>query len=162
MRRRRSQLLPRVRLLPKGTSPRTAPQVLRSPPCQRSSNPRWAAWRSSRPSPTPRSYTSPLQYATTSLSSEVHIVLRLSAAQPDVGLTCLRRPDLLKEYRKLDDTATTRLDRMTAQFRDWERGSARSGKVQDEACVYFWKQLVGMHTIALRQPGRSFIIHVPG
>ncbi|KAG8927980.1 hypothetical protein FRC02_007528 [Tulasnella sp. 418] len=52
--------------------------------------------------------------------------------------------DLLKEYRKLDDAVTMRLNRNNAQFRDRERMglSGRGSQTQDEACLYFWKELV--------------------
>jgi hypothetical protein len=53
--------------------------------------------------------------------------------------------DLMKEYRKLDDSVTMRMNRNLAQFRDRERlgpGSGAAG-MQDEACAYFWKELVG-------------------
>jgi len=52
--------------------------------------------------------------------------------------------ELLKEYRKLDDTVTTRINRTTAQFRDRERlGANGKGSVQEQACAYLWKELVG-------------------
>ncbi|KAA1466492.1 hypothetical protein DENSPDRAFT_768460 [Dentipellis sp. KUC8613] len=52
--------------------------------------------------------------------------------------------DLLKEYRKLDDSITMRLNRTNAQFRDRDRLGAGGGKgnVQDQACAYLWKDLV--------------------
>ncbi|KAF8477878.1 caffeine-induced death protein 2-domain-containing protein [Gautieria morchelliformis] len=52
--------------------------------------------------------------------------------------------DLMKEYRKLDDSVTMRLNRTLAQFRDRDRvgpGSGATG-MQDEMCAYFWNQLV--------------------
>ncbi|TFY72951.1 hypothetical protein EVG20_g26 [Dentipellis fragilis] len=54
------------------------------------------------------------------------------------------RADLLKEYRKLDDSITMRLNRTNAQFRDRDRLGAGGGKgnVQDQACAYIWKDLV--------------------
>jgi Caffeine-induced death protein 2 len=52
--------------------------------------------------------------------------------------------DLLKEYRKLDDSITMRLNRTNAQFRDRDRlGEAGKGSVQDQACAYLWKELLG-------------------
>jgi hypothetical protein len=52
--------------------------------------------------------------------------------------------ELLKEYRKLDDTVTTRINRTTAQFRDRDRlGASGKGSVQEQACAYLWKELVG-------------------
>jgi len=51
--------------------------------------------------------------------------------------------DLMKEYRKLDDSITMRLNRTTAQFRDLDRaGTAGKGSVQDQACLYLWRELV--------------------
>ncbi|KIK30679.1 hypothetical protein PISMIDRAFT_670769 [Pisolithus microcarpus 441] len=51
--------------------------------------------------------------------------------------------DLLREYRRLDDTITMRLNRSDAQFRDRDRvGSNKKGNVQDLACEYVWKELV--------------------
>ncbi|KAF8592172.1 hypothetical protein K439DRAFT_1650365 [Ramaria rubella] len=51
--------------------------------------------------------------------------------------------DLMKEYRRLDDSVPMRLNRNLAQFRDRERqGSSSTAGMQDEACAYFWNQLV--------------------
>ncbi|KAH7929436.1 hypothetical protein BV22DRAFT_1002723 [Leucogyrophana mollusca] len=51
--------------------------------------------------------------------------------------------DLLREYRRLDDTITMRLNRSNAQFRDRDRaGTAGKGNIQDQACAYIWKELV--------------------
>ncbi|KAG1907197.1 caffeine-induced death protein 2-domain-containing protein [Suillus fuscotomentosus] len=51
--------------------------------------------------------------------------------------------DLLKEYRRLDDTITMRLNRSNAQFRDRDRaGTSGKGNIQDQACAYVWKELV--------------------
>ena len=54
-------------------------------------------------------------------------------------------PDLLKEYRKVDDSITMRLNRTNAQFRDRDRlgEMGKGGSVQDQACAYFWQELVG-------------------
>lgn len=52
----------------------------------------------------------------------------------------------MKEYRKLDDTVTMRLNRATAQFRDRDRlGMGGKGNIQDQACAHLWKELVGEH-----------------
>ena len=57
---------------------------------------------------------------------------------------CVRALELLKEYRKLDDAVTTRINRTTAQFRDRDRlGASGKGSVQEQACAYLWKELVG-------------------
>ncbi|KIL70072.1 hypothetical protein M378DRAFT_67266 [Amanita muscaria Koide BX008] len=52
--------------------------------------------------------------------------------------------ELLKEYRKLDDTIVMRLNRANATMRDRERTGDRklTGHVQDEACAYLWRELV--------------------
>ncbi|KAH7914366.1 caffeine-induced death protein 2-domain-containing protein [Hygrophoropsis aurantiaca] len=51
--------------------------------------------------------------------------------------------DLLREYRRLDDTITMRLNRSNAQFRDRDRaGLTGQGTIQDQACAYIWKELV--------------------
>jgi hypothetical protein len=52
--------------------------------------------------------------------------------------------DLLKEYRRLDDNLNVRMNRTNAQFRDRDREGKCKGNVQDEACLYVWKSLVGM------------------
>lgn len=52
--------------------------------------------------------------------------------------------DLLREYRRLDDSITMRLNRTNAQFRDRDRaGTTGKGNVQDQTCAYIWKELVG-------------------
>lgn len=52
--------------------------------------------------------------------------------------------ELLKEYRKLDDTVTMRINRTNAQFRDRDRsGATGKGNVQEQACAYLWQELVG-------------------
>ncbi|TFY78002.1 hypothetical protein EWM64_g6009 [Hericium alpestre] len=51
--------------------------------------------------------------------------------------------DLLREYRRLDDTITMRMNRTNAQFRDRDRlGVVGKGNVEDQACAYLWKNLV--------------------
>ncbi|KAJ7129690.1 caffeine-induced death protein 2-domain-containing protein [Mycena epipterygia] len=52
--------------------------------------------------------------------------------------------DLLREYRKLDDSIVIRLNRENAMVRDQERISGRAGKgtVQDQACANLWQELV--------------------
>ncbi|KAG1754029.1 caffeine-induced death protein 2-domain-containing protein [Suillus paluster] len=51
--------------------------------------------------------------------------------------------DLLREYRRLDDTITMRLNRTNAQFRDRDRaGTNGKGNIQDQACAHMWKELV--------------------
>jgi len=54
--------------------------------------------------------------------------------------------ELMKEYRKLDDSITMRLNRNSAMTRDRERSSGSRSRSQsalkDEACMHFWKELV--------------------
>ncbi|KZP17284.1 hypothetical protein FIBSPDRAFT_793362 [Athelia psychrophila] len=50
--------------------------------------------------------------------------------------------DLLREYRRLDDTIVMRLNRTNAQFRDRDREGKGKGNVQDQACLYMWRSLV--------------------
>ncbi|KAH0839760.1 hypothetical protein J3R83DRAFT_701 [Lanmaoa asiatica] len=51
--------------------------------------------------------------------------------------------DLLREYRRLDDTITMRLNRSNAQFRDRDReGTGGKGSIQDRACAYIWMELL--------------------
>lgn len=53
-------------------------------------------------------------------------------------------PDLMNQYRKLDDTINMRLNRTTAQFRDRERsGLSGKGGVEEQACIQVWRELVG-------------------
>ena len=61
--------------------------------------------------------------------------------------TGLSSTDLLKEYRKLDDTITMRLNRTTAQFRDRNRlGMGDRGDIDDLVCAQIWKELNGTLT----------------
>jgi len=51
----------------------------------------------------------------------------------------------MKEYRKLDDSINMRLNRNLAAFRDRDRlgsGGKSNATLQDEACAYFWRELV--------------------
>lgn len=52
---------------------------------------------------------------------------------------------LLKEYRKLDDSINMRMNRTSAQFRDRDRaGTTKKGEnLDDQACLYVWKELTG-------------------
>lgn len=51
----------------------------------------------------------------------------------------------MREYRKLDDSVTMRMNRSLAQFRERDRsGAAASVRTpQEESCAHFWKELVG-------------------
>ena len=53
--------------------------------------------------------------------------------------------DILKEYRRLDDTILMRLNRANAVVRDQERihKETGGGTVQDQACASLWRELVG-------------------
>ncbi|KAF8974577.1 caffeine-induced death protein 2-domain-containing protein [Flammula alnicola] len=52
--------------------------------------------------------------------------------------------DILKEYRRLDDTIVMRLNRANASMRDKDRIQGLSGgsTLQDQACEYIWRELV--------------------
>ncbi|KAF7355309.1 Coiled-coil domain-containing protein 58 [Mycena sanguinolenta] len=51
--------------------------------------------------------------------------------------------ELLKEYRRLDDSINVRLNREQAFVRDQERnGHLGKGSVQDQVCANLWSQLV--------------------
>jgi len=53
--------------------------------------------------------------------------------------------DILKEYRRLDDTIVMRLNRANATVQDQGRihGGTGGGTVQDQACASLWRELVG-------------------
>lgn len=53
--------------------------------------------------------------------------------------------EILREYRRLDDTITMRLNRANATMRDQERmrDSTGNGNVQEQACLSMWRELVG-------------------
>lgn len=58
-------------------------------------------------------------------------------------LTFLGFLDIMREYRKVDDGITMRMNRNGALFRDRTReGRSLSGS-DEESCAYFWKELVG-------------------
>lgn len=66
--------------------------------------------------------------------------------------------DLLKEYRRLDDTITMRLNRTTAQFRDRNRlGQGGRGNVEDQACAQIWRELIGMCASELKTLGSKWL-----
>lgn len=52
----------------------------------------------------------------------------------------------MREYRRVDDTVTMRLNRTLAQFRDRDRRLDTSARInpEEEACQYFWNDLVCM------------------
>ena len=54
--------------------------------------------------------------------------------------------ELMKEYRRIDDGVTMRLNRTVAMFREREKlgAGSQSGSPEQEGCAYFWKDLVGM------------------
>ena len=69
-------------------------------------------------------------------------------ARHSYGFVC--NADIMKEYRRLDDTITMRLNRNNAQWRDKDRLSGKLSSSQDDACEYFWKELVGTFASLLR------------
>ncbi|KAL0949974.1 hypothetical protein HGRIS_009989 [Hohenbuehelia grisea] len=50
--------------------------------------------------------------------------------------------ELLKEYRRLDDSIVMRINRTNAQFRDKDRLDPVKGNLQDQACAQVWKELI--------------------
>ena len=77
--------------------------------------------------------------------SKVRLITLLLLGPRGYHLRSCFTKDLMKEYRKLDDSITMRLNRTTAQFRDRDRlGIAGKGNLQDQACAHLWKELVGM------------------
>lgn len=62
--------------------------------------------------------------------------------------------DIMKEYRRLDDTITMRLNRNNAQWRDKDRMAGAAGipssVASDAACESFWQELVGALSGVLR------------
>ncbi|KAF9534338.1 caffeine-induced death protein 2-domain-containing protein [Crepidotus variabilis] len=52
--------------------------------------------------------------------------------------------DILKEYRKLDDTIVMRLNRANARMRDQDRVQTlnENQTLQDQACDHIWRELV--------------------
>ena len=76
------------------------------------------------------------------LCSKVGGGLPLGLLSPN---SSIRSPDILKEYRRLDDTIVMRLNRANAAMRDQDRihGLREGSSLQDEACEYIWRELVG-------------------
>ncbi|KAF7965815.1 hypothetical protein HWV62_41725 [Athelia sp. TMB] len=76
----------------------------------------------------------------------------MASKEPTLGSLAMQAPsltphadsglDLLREYRRLDDTIVMRLNRTNAQFSDRERERKGKGNVQDEACLYIWRSLI--------------------
>jgi len=62
-----------------------------------------------------------------------------------IGKLTRKPSEILREYRKLDDTITMRLNRANAAMRDQERTQDGLGgeNVQNQACAYIWRELVG-------------------
>jgi hypothetical protein len=94
----------------------------------------------------------PLPLVITSHSSKVRLLdffyffsdVPASASHQKDRVSRAPSSELLKEYRKVDDAVTTRINRTTAQFRDRDRlGASGKGSVQEQACAYLWKELVG-------------------
>jgi len=54
--------------------------------------------------------------------------------------------DLMREYRKIDDSVAMRLNRTAAQFR--ERDGRGGNQLDDGACGFFFAQLVGAFSIS--------------
>jgi hypothetical protein len=58
--------------------------------------------------------------------------------------------DILKEYRRLDDTIIMRLNRANALARDADRERQGAGpdNSQNQACIVVWRELVGKYNTA--------------
>ncbi|TEB30258.1 hypothetical protein FA13DRAFT_1734097 [Coprinellus micaceus] len=77
------------------------------------------------------------------------LALQAPTSRPEIvhvtPSTCLNLSlfkDILKEYRKLDDAITTRLNRATALARDQERTSGQGVEnAQNQACLSVWREL---------------------
>lgn len=53
-------------------------------------------------------------------------------------------PELMSQYRKLDDSINMRLNRTTAQYRDRDRsGQGGKGDIEEQACAHVWKEFIG-------------------
>ncbi|KAG6919440.1 hypothetical protein DXG01_006323 [Tephrocybe rancida] len=52
-----------------------------------------------------------------------------------------RDAEILREYRRLDDSITMRLNRANAAMRDSSRLDNSSGNIQDRACLNVWREL---------------------
>lgn len=72
-------------------------------------------------------------------------------ARPTLTIASVLAAELMREYRKVDDTVTMRMNRVTAQFRDRDRAgmSEPSRNSRDQACSYFWTELVGACVCAM-------------
>ncbi|KAF8076374.1 caffeine-induced death protein 2-domain-containing protein [Lyophyllum atratum] len=51
--------------------------------------------------------------------------------------------EILREYRRLDDTITMRLNRANAAVRDSDRLRHSTENIQEQACLNIWRELVG-------------------
>lgn len=51
--------------------------------------------------------------------------------------------EILREYRRLDDTITMRLNRANAAVRDSDRSHSSTKNIQEQACSNVWRELVG-------------------
>lgn len=82
------------------------------------------------------------QFARICLYSKVGIVVLCKCGRTNRSI---RQPDILKEYRRLDDTIVMRLNRANAAMRDQDRmhGLREGNSLQDQACEYIWRELVG-------------------
>ncbi|KZP00182.1 hypothetical protein CALVIDRAFT_595581 [Calocera viscosa TUFC12733] len=60
--------------------------------------------------------------------------------------------DLMRDLRKADDSISMRMNRNSAQFRDLARERGINGNNEQEACAYFWRELM------VKWKGRTDII----
>jgi hypothetical protein len=68
-----------------------------------------------------------------------------SFLDPNKSAKLILTLEILREYRRLDDTISMRLNRANAAMRDHERLTdvAGGGNVQEQACLSMWRELVG-------------------
>lgn len=67
--------------------------------------------------------------------------------------------ELMKEYRRMDDSITMRLNRNNAQWRDNKRSSEPYAESSDAACDSFWRELVGTFRSWLPSIPFSIVFH---
>lgn len=84
------------------------------------------------------------QLVTTFHYSKVQSILPISDVFTVIDMI-VYSSDILKEYRRLDDTIVMRLNRANAAMRDEDRihGLTGNKSLQDQACEKIWRELVG-------------------
>jgi hypothetical protein len=75
--------------------------------------------------------------------SVVFIRRNLTRFALDTRFNFLGSPEVMREYRKVDDGIGMRMNRNSAFFRDRTREGRSVSGSEEESCAYFWKELVG-------------------